>query len=135
MRATLTLDDDLAGLLRERAATQGQAFRTVVNQVIRIGLSLESQTRIQDPPRVIPHASGLLARIDPDKMNQLVDDLEMESYADSLSKIRTPKRPPMIRPDVNVLVHAHNSQSPVHDEARTWWDGCLSGPEELCYPG
>lgn len=35
----------------------------------------------------------------------------------------------MILPDVNVLVHAHNSDSAVHDAAREWWDGCLAGPE------
>jgi uncharacterized protein len=35
----------------------------------------------------------------------------------------------MIRPDVNVLVHAHNAESAVHARARHWWDECLSGPE------
>lgn len=35
----------------------------------------------------------------------------------------------MILPDVNLLVHAHNSDSPVHGPARRWWDGCLAGTE------
>jgi toxin-antitoxin system PIN domain toxin len=35
----------------------------------------------------------------------------------------------MILPDVNVLVHAHNSDSGVHEAARRWWDACLSGSE------
>ena len=35
----------------------------------------------------------------------------------------------MILPDVNVLVHAHNSDSSVHHAAREWWDRCLAGPE------
>jgi toxin-antitoxin system PIN domain toxin len=35
----------------------------------------------------------------------------------------------MILPDVNVLVHAHNSESVVHARARHWWDACLAGPE------
>jgi uncharacterized protein len=35
----------------------------------------------------------------------------------------------MILPDVNVLVHAHNTESAVHAHARHWWDGCLSGSE------
>lgn len=35
----------------------------------------------------------------------------------------------MILPDVNVLVHAHNSDSPVHRRARQWWDRCLAGTE------
>jgi uncharacterized protein len=35
----------------------------------------------------------------------------------------------VILPDVNVLVHAHNSDSPLHERARQWWDGCLAGSE------
>jgi hypothetical protein len=35
----------------------------------------------------------------------------------------------MILPDVNVLVHAHNADSAVHEAARRWWDGCLAGSE------
>ena len=35
----------------------------------------------------------------------------------------------MILPDVNVLVHAHNSDSAVHEAAREWRDSCLSGSE------
>jgi toxin-antitoxin system PIN domain toxin len=35
----------------------------------------------------------------------------------------------VILPDVNVLVHAHNSDSAVHARARQWWDQCLSGSE------
>ena len=37
----------------------------------------------------------------------------------------------MILPDVSVLVHAHNSDSPVHEQARHWWDGCLAGTEGI----
>jgi uncharacterized protein len=35
----------------------------------------------------------------------------------------------MILPDVNVLVHAHNADSGVHEQARRWWDACLAGVE------
>lgn len=35
----------------------------------------------------------------------------------------------MILPDVNVLVHAHNLESPQHNKARQWWDGVLAGTE------
>jgi toxin-antitoxin system PIN domain toxin len=33
----------------------------------------------------------------------------------------------MIVPDVNLLVHAYNSGSPVHDAARAWWEDLLNG--------
>jgi hypothetical protein len=35
----------------------------------------------------------------------------------------------MILPDINLLIHAHNSESPRHDAARAWWDRALAGTE------
>jgi uncharacterized protein len=37
----------------------------------------------------------------------------------------------MILPDVNVLVHAHNLDSGLHEKARLWWDACLAGTEGI----
>lgn len=34
----------------------------------------------------------------------------------------------MIIPDLNLLIHAYNSASPVHAEARGWWEELLSRP-------
>jgi hypothetical protein len=33
----------------------------------------------------------------------------------------------LIVPDVNLLVHAYNLESPVHAEARRWWEALLNG--------
>lgn len=33
----------------------------------------------------------------------------------------------MILPDVNLIVHAYNSESSVHAKARTWWEGLMNG--------
>lgn len=33
----------------------------------------------------------------------------------------------MILPDINLLVHAYNSESQVHRAARAWWEGALNG--------
>lgn len=33
----------------------------------------------------------------------------------------------MIVPDINLLVHAYNSDSRVHRAARAWWEGLLNG--------
>ncbi len=42
----------------------------------------------------------------------------------------------MIVPDVNLLLYAYNRDAPEHDEARIWWESCLSGSETvgLTYP-
>ena len=34
----------------------------------------------------------------------------------------------MILPDVNLLLHAYNADSPVHEQARAWWEEVLSRP-------
>jgi len=33
----------------------------------------------------------------------------------------------VIVPDVNLLIHAYNVESPVHDAARRWWEALLNG--------
>lgn len=33
----------------------------------------------------------------------------------------------MMLVDVNLLVHAYNKESPRHEAARVWWEGCMNG--------
>ena len=40
----------------------------------------------------------------------------------------------MILPDVNLLLHAYNSESPVHPAARAWWEDLLNGTESVGLP-
>ena len=42
----------------------------------------------------------------------------------------------MILPDVNLLLHAYNSDSPSHRAARAWWSAQMNGerPVGLCWP-
>jgi toxin-antitoxin system PIN domain toxin len=37
----------------------------------------------------------------------------------------------MILPDINLLIHAHNSESARHAPARAWWDECMGGSEGI----
>jgi uncharacterized protein len=43
----------------------------------------------------------------------------------------------VILPDVNLLVHAYNAESPVHAAARAWWEALLNGsrPVGLAWVG
>jgi len=79
MRTTLTLDEDLGQRLKELARESGRSFKEVVNEVVRRGLSSgESPQEDPDPFRVEPKACGFKPGIDPLKLNQLYDDLEIE---------------------------------------------------------
>src|SRR5216684_6267138 len=82
MRTTLTLDDDLAGLLKRRARELGLPFKDVVNRTLRAGLGERARPRRRTAPKTIPHVFGFRRPgIDLDKLNQLVDELEAETYA------------------------------------------------------
>jgi hypothetical protein len=81
MRTTLTLDDDLAGILKRRARELGLPFKDVVNRTLRAGLGEQAKPHGHAVPKTIPHAFGFKPGIDLDKLNQLADELEAEAYA------------------------------------------------------
>jgi hypothetical protein len=81
MRTTLTIDDDLAGLLKRQARELGLPFKDVVNRTLRAGLGEQASPRKRPTPKIIPHSFGFRPGIDLDKLNQLVDELEAEEYA------------------------------------------------------
>jgi hypothetical protein len=79
MRTTLTLENDLAQRLKQLARSSGKSFKEVVNASIRKGLSVgEAPLDDLEPFRVVPKACGFRTGIDPTKLNQLYDDLEIE---------------------------------------------------------
>ena len=54
MRTTLTLDDDVAALLKRIAAKEKGSFKELVNQALRRGLTMITV----QPPRVPFHTTG-----------------------------------------------------------------------------
>lgn len=79
MRTTLTLDDDLAGILQRRSRELDKSFKEIVNLTLRKGLAPDLQ-EIPQAVSVRPHDFGLSAGIDLDRLDQLVDELEVEDY-------------------------------------------------------
>jgi len=86
MRTTLTLDDDLAALLRSQAKERGISFKEVVNSVIRSGLGERALKPNNPIPKTIPHSFGFNPGIDLDKLNQLTDEFESDEFLKSLQK-------------------------------------------------
>ncbi len=81
MRTTLTIDDDLATALKALARDSGKTFKAVVNEVMRRGLMTgEKPIPAREPFRVASARRGFLPGIDPLKLNQLVDELEMDEF-------------------------------------------------------
>ncbi len=79
MRTTLTLDDDLADALKQQAKLLDVPFKQVVNDALRRGLAPEAP---EDRPvfRIQPLRGGFRPGIDPLKLNQLNDQLEVEDF-------------------------------------------------------
>ena len=92
MRTTLTLDDDLAGLLKKRARELGIPFKEAVNRTIRTGLGEVSAVRPHPVPKTIPHTFGFRPGIDLDKLGQLADELEVEAFVEKLHDSARRKR-------------------------------------------
>ena len=81
MRTTLTIDDDLAGILQKKASQQGHSFKAVVNDLLRAGIAASGEAvHRRKPVKVIGRPLGLKPGYDPDKLNQLVDELAGEDY-------------------------------------------------------
>ncbi len=93
MRTTLSLDDDLAGLLKRRARELGISFKESVNRAIRAGLGEAATPRRREAPKTISHSFGFRPGIDLDKLGQLADELEAESFVEKLDDLARRKRP------------------------------------------
>jgi len=86
MRTTLTLDRDVAEGLRKEMRRSGQSLKATVNMALRRGLHLAGAPAKAPRFRVEPHALGLKAGVDPDRLNQLVDELEVEEARRKLAR-------------------------------------------------
>jgi len=82
MRTTLTIDDDLAKALHEESRRTGRPFKEVVNEAVRRGL-MAGAAPAKRPRRFRVHARpcGFRPGIDIKRLNQLVDELEIDHAA------------------------------------------------------
>jgi hypothetical protein len=92
MRTTLTIDDDLAGLLKQRAREMGVPFKEAVNRTIRAGLGEAAKPRRGTAPKTVPHSFGFRPGVDLDKLGQLADELEAEAFTTTVERSRDPAR-------------------------------------------
>ncbi len=77
MRTTLTIDDDIADALKEQSRLLDRPFKQVVNDILRRGLSPASVREPAPEYRIIPNRSQLVPGVDPMKLNQLDDELQV----------------------------------------------------------
>jgi hypothetical protein len=76
VRTTLTLDDDIAALLKKEMRASGEPFKRVVNRVIRLGLTASNQPqrkqfKVKPFNLRLPHFT---------KVEELLEELEGPDY-------------------------------------------------------
>ncbi|HLZ40382.1 MAG TPA: hypothetical protein VKQ11_05440 [Candidatus Sulfotelmatobacter sp.] len=76
MRTTLTLDDDVAALLKKEVRKSGEPFKQVLNRYLRLGL-IASKQPARKPFRVKPFNLGLPHFT---KVEELLEYLEGPEY-------------------------------------------------------
>lgn len=89
MRTTTTLDDDLYALIERRAKETHRPFKTVLNEVLRRGVSALA-AEVAKPARKVeirPFAGmKFMPGVDPDRMNQISDELETEHVLEKMRR-------------------------------------------------
>lgn len=85
MRTTLTIDSDIAERLRQEAASGRRSLKEIVNDCLRAGFGLK-EIKSRKKFHIQPHSSQYLPGVDRLKLNQLVDELDAESFIISRSK-------------------------------------------------
>ena len=84
MRTTLTIDDDLAEALRERAHTARRPFKDIVNEALRAGLAQRTRLRARRYRLTPASLGGVRPGFNLDKALALADALEDEGIARKL---------------------------------------------------
>jgi hypothetical protein len=85
MRTTVTLDQDVERLLRERMHRTRQSFKQTLNEAVRTGLAAQDGITPR-PFEVRARYLGLKPGIDPAAFNRLVDDVEAEAIVEQMAR-------------------------------------------------
>jgi hypothetical protein len=72
----MTIDDQLVLSLRRIAGIRGVPFKTVVNEVLRLGIEAAQKPPVQSPYRTKVRRFDILPGIDPYKIGQISDEFE-----------------------------------------------------------
>lgn len=79
-RTTLTLDDDIAGRLKEEMQRSGASFKETVNHLLRLGLDASRQPRMPRRFEVRPRDLKPLPGVSYDNIEELLEQIEDTRY-------------------------------------------------------
>ena len=93
MRITVTLDPDVVCLLKKEAHQRDQSLKITLNDAVRLAF----QSRLSPPPKRKPFVVkarplGLRPGIDPSRLSELADEMEIDAFLDTTKRLREKKR-------------------------------------------
>jgi hypothetical protein len=91
MRTTVTLDPDVAELLRETAHRMRRSFKEELNSAVRRGLAPVPKSR-RAGFKVHPVAMGIRAGVDPARLSDVGDDAEVEAFLNLTHQLTASKK-------------------------------------------
>lgn len=81
MRTTVTLETDVAARLKEYAHRKRTTFKAALNTLLRRGLAAQGPTpAARRRFAVEPHPGRFRRGVDPGRLNQFVDQLEIQDF-------------------------------------------------------
>ena len=90
MRTTVTLETDVARLLREAMHRSRKSFKQVLNIAIRAGLAGGPKKNTAKPFEVKARPMRLRTGLDAARLNQLADELEVNAFLEEQGRLRRP---------------------------------------------
>lgn len=92
MRKTVTLDPDVALLLRAAMRQTGQSFKFTLNHAIRKGLAGVLPEGNDPPFFVKPKAMGTRLGIDPTRWQEFADELAIDAFVELTQKLEQSRK-------------------------------------------
>ena len=89
MRTTLTIDPDVAKKIEQERRRTQRSLKDIINDALRAGLSGSVPSLAEMPRyRVDAKRCGFRPGIDPERLNQLLDQLDAEDFASKAAEQR-----------------------------------------------
>ena len=89
MRTTVTIDPDVHQLIQDAMQRSRRSFKETLNQALRRGLADMASPADEAPFRVNARPLGLRAGIDPARLNQVNDDLEIDAFLAATQRLQS----------------------------------------------
>ncbi|RXK55701.1 antitoxin [Oleiharenicola lentus] len=92
MRTTLTIDPDVARLLQQAMHGEKRGLKETLNAALRRGLAHHAATAPVKPFVVEAKRMGLRAGLDPARLHDLADEMELEAFAATTRRLRRSRK-------------------------------------------